>query len=52
MDAQTALDGQHAADEMTVGVVYGAGHVAGIVYGLRRLGYRPRTGDWTRILPF
>jgi hypothetical protein len=40
-----------STERIDVAIVYGAGHVPGIVRGLReRHGYRPRTADWLTVL--
>ena len=45
-----ALHAERAHDDITVAVIYGAGHVPVIVDCLRGLGYFVRTGDWLTVI--
>lgn len=37
---------ERAHERIEVAIVYGAGHVPAVVYGLMNLGYRPRASEW------
>ncbi|MEV4620563.1 hypothetical protein AB0J74_17875 [Asanoa sp. NPDC049573] len=44
------LHEERGHEDIEVAVVYGAGHTAAVVAGLRkRYGYRPRSADWLTI---
>ena len=44
---------QHRGDRMTVGIVYGAAHVAPAIYGMRALHrYGLRGGEWLTVFGF
>ncbi len=41
---------EHHAAPMTVGIVYGAGHMPAVIHGLRdRFGYRARSAEWLTV---
>jgi len=46
------LHEEHGGEAVEVAVVYGAAHMPAVVYGLMRLGYRPRSGDWLTVVDF
>jgi hypothetical protein len=49
VDALTALDAQRSHEQITVGVVYGAGHMRAVIRALWALGYRPGGGEWLTV---
>jgi hypothetical protein len=51
--ALDAILEQHSAEPMTVGVVYGADHMAAVVHHLAAAhGYRPREAEWLTVFDF
>jgi hypothetical protein len=49
--ALTSIHIERANENLTVAVVYGAGHVPAIVKGLYQHDYRVRGGDWLTLMP-
>lgn len=53
LDALATIHDQRCGDPISVAVVYGAGHMPGIVQGLwTRYGYRPRSAEWLTVFDF
>ncbi len=51
--ALDAIHDEHRTEPMTVGVVYGAGHMPAVVHHLAaRDGYRPREAHWLTVFDF
>jgi hypothetical protein len=51
LTALTRIHNERSRENLTVAVVYGAGHVPAIVKGLHRHGYRVRSGEWLTLMP-
>lgn len=51
-DALRAIMDARADEAITVGVVYGAGHMAGVVSELAQAGCRPRRAQWLTVFDF
>jgi hypothetical protein len=53
LEALLSIHAAHSSEDMSVGVVYGAGHVPGVAGVLvTRLGYRPRSAKWLTVFDF
>jgi pheromone shutdown protein TraB len=51
VDALVRLHEERAHEDITIGIVYGAGHVPAVVNGLEsRLGYFVRSADWLTVI--
>jgi hypothetical protein len=53
LDALLSIHKEHSSEPISVGVVYGAGHMPGVAAALlSRLGYRARSAEWLTVFDF
>jgi hypothetical protein len=53
LDALVSIHNERSSEPISVGVVYGAGHIPGVAAALlARLGYRARSAEWLTVFGF